>query len=159
MPRVVIVIFIAVSVICYATPSHSLDVTVTGTYTESIDATDLISGAGSNLTASYESAADQVIMDISNSLGGGDSWRIDVSKSDISWSASITLYVKRTSDGVGGSVSGGTTYMEITDVDQQLCTGTDDVTGIDLQYKVDDISISIDPGNYDTSIVYTIVDL
>jgi hypothetical protein len=154
-----IAVYVLAMTACIMTPSLSLDVYLTGSYTESIDANDLLTGAGSELVSSYESASDQVVIDIANSSGPGDAWRIDVNKSDVSWDGSITISVKRTSDGTGGAIAGGTSYLEIVDSAQQFFTGIEDITGIDLQYKVDNISIGIDPGNYNTVIVYTVVDL
>lgn len=150
---VCLIVFISVM-----TVTHALDLLVTGSWSLSIDSTDLVSGAGSNLTAQYESATDQVTVDIFNSAGGGDTWRVDISKSDISWNGSLLVYCKRTSSGSGGSVAGGTTYLEVTDIDQQFFTGSDNVAGIGFQYKLDNVSVSIPPAVYSTSIVFTVVD-
>jgi len=136
----------------------AVDLALTGDWSKTIDADDLSFGAGSDLNPAYESPSDQVLIDITNTMGGGDSWRIDVHKSDVSWNANIAVYTKRTSNGSGGSVSGGTSYVQITDSDQIFFSGTDDVTDIGLQYKIDGVSIDINPDTYSTTIVYTVID-
>ena len=140
------------------TPVHSIDITLTGSWTENINYLDLSAGPGSDLEPDYESAIDQVLVDISNTLGGGDLWRIDIRKSDISWSADMYVHVKRTSSGTGGSTAGGTTYLQLSGIDQQFFTGSDDVTGIDIQYKISGVSVNITPAIYTTNIIYTVVD-
>ena len=137
---------------------HAIDIVLTGIWSVNIDAGDLAAGVGSDLNPSYESPADQVLLDILNTMGGGDNWRIDVKKSDIAWSPNISVYTRRTSGGSGGSVSGGETYQIITNTDQSLFTGTADVSDIGMQYKIDGVSIDIDPSNYVTTIIYTVVD-
>jgi len=141
-----------------APPAFAIDITLTGDWSTTIDSDDLISGAGSDLNPTYESPSDQVLVDITNTMGGGDSWRVDVHKSDVVWNSDITVYAHRTSNGTGGSVSGGTSYLQITVSDQTFFTGTDDVADIGLQYKIDGISIDINPNTYTTTIVYTVVD-
>jgi hypothetical protein len=138
--------------------AHAIDLELTGTWTITIDSGDLAAGPGTDLTAIYESPADQVLVDILNSMGGGDSWRIDVKKSDVSWNSNLSVYARRTSDGFGGSVSGGESYQIITNSDQSLFTGTDDITDIGMQYKINGVSININPNNYATTIIYTVVD-
>lgn len=148
-------ILIACSVI---SPAFAIDVTTTGDWTQTIDSDDLLSGAGSNLNSTYESSSEQVLIDISNTMGSGDSWRIDIRKSDISWNSNIKVFAHRTSNGSGGSVYGGTSYIQITDSDQTFFSGTDDVSDIGIQYKIEGISIEINPNIYTTTIIYTVVD-
>ena len=57
--------------------------------------------------------------------GPGDTWRVDVSKSDTNWHANFHLFVQRTSNGSGNpnNISGGTTYQEVTGTDQSFFNG------------------------------------
>jgi len=158
LSRILKIVLLSILVVFATSPVHSIDITLTGSWTENIDVLDLSAGPGSDLESEYESAVDQVIVDIANTLGGGDAWRIDIRKSDISWSSDMYVHVKRTSSGSGGSTAGGTTYLQLSGVDQQFFTGTDDVTGIDIQYKISGVSVSIAPGTYTTNIIYTVVD-
>lgn len=141
------------------TVSLALDISLIGSWNLTVDSSDLVSGAGSDLVTQYESEADQVLLEISNSTGPSDSWRVDVSKSDISWNGSLTISCKRTSSGSGGSISGGLSYQEISGVDQQFFTGSDNVLDIAVQYLLDDVSITIPPDIYSTTVIYTVVDI
>ena len=140
-------------------PVYAIDVDINGAWSVTIDSSDLVAGAGSILKKIYESPADQVLVDILNTMGGGDTWRIDVKKSDISWNSDILVYARRTSSGSGGTVTGGETYQEITNSDQSLFIGVADVSDIGMQYKIDGVSIDINPNNYSTTIIYTVVDI
>ena len=136
-----------------------INITVTGSWSETIDASDLQDGAGSDLIDTYESIADAVSISISGTTGASDNWRVDVKKLDTNWDSSFHLYVKRTSNGTGGSVSGGTAYQELTDVDESFFSGSDDVSGIDIQLKLSGVSVQIPPDSYMTTVYYTVVDI
>ncbi len=137
----------------------AISISVTGTWSETVDKYDLISGAGSDLTASYESATDQVSITVSNTSGAGDSWRVDVRKVDTNWHSDLSLWVKRTGSGTGGSVSGGSSYQQLTGSDQSFFTGSDDVSGITVQLKLSGMSVQVPPGSYTTTVYYTVVDI
>lgn len=85
-------------------PAQALDISVSGSWSWTINANDLISGAGSNLKSSYESDSNAVSINISGATSDTDKWRVDVSKIDTYWPSNFTLYIKRTSDGVGWGV-------------------------------------------------------
>ncbi|MGA1842046.1 MAG: hypothetical protein ACMUIU_15615 [bacterium] len=133
----------------------SLSVKVTGSWSETIDNMDLQGGAGSDLINSYESVSNVCDIDITGIPK--DNWRLDVSKVDIQWHPNFHLYVKRTSDGTnGGSLLGGTTYQEITDVYKTFFSGSDNVRNITIQYQLTGVSIQIPPNIYSTTIYYTV---
>jgi len=137
----------------------AIDVVVTGNWSETIDAADLVGGAGTNLTSSHESPSDQVSLRVSNTAGVGDAWSIDVHRVDgVSWSGSIALYARRTGDG-GGSVTGGITYQSITTTAQSFFSGSDDVSEIAIQLKLDGMSIQIAPDTYAAMVIFTVVDM
>ncbi len=138
----------------------AISITVTGSWSVTIDAADLQSGAGSDLTGTYESATDQIDIDITGTAGPGDTWRVDVSKSDTNWHANFLLYVQRTSDGTGSPshISGGTTYQEVTDTDQSFFNGERDKSNIDVQLKLEGVSILVPDDTYTTTVTYTVVD-
>jgi hypothetical protein len=131
------------------------DISVIGSWSETIDENDLLAGAGSDLKNSYESPDDQVLITISGTTGG---WRVDIKKVDGNWHADLALSVRRTGSGAGGSVSGGDTYTEVTATDQPFFTGSGGVSGITAQIKLSGISIQVLPGNYSTTVYYTVVD-
>jgi hypothetical protein len=138
---------------------QAIDIVVTGDWLLTVDALDLQAGAGSDLIDTYESTADAISISISGTAGASDNWRVNVKKADTYWDSSLHLYVQRTSDGTGGSVSGGTAYQEITDVAQSFFDGSDDVSGIDVQLRLSGVSIQIPPDTYTTTVYYTVVDI
>lgn len=133
-------------------------ITASGNVSETIDAADLQAGAGSDLYPTYESAADATMISISGTAGAGDAWRVDVKRVDTSWHAGLTLSVRRTGSGTGGSVSGGLTYLEILGTDQTLFSGSGDVAGVPFQFRLSGMSIQVPAGTYSTAIWFTVVD-
>ena len=151
---------ILVSLMAILTRVQAIDIATSGGWTETIDASDLISGAGSNLIDTYESVTNASTANISNCTGDSDNWRVDVRRVDGTWHGDYTLYVKRTSDGTGtGSISGGLSYIEITTTDAQFFTGSGNRDNIDLQYELTGMSVSALPDNYSTTVVFTVVDI
>ncbi len=126
-----------------------------GSWSETIDENDLLAGAGTDLKNSYESPDNQVSITISGTTG---SWRVDIKRVDANWHADLCLSVRRTGSGVGGSVSGGDAYIEVTGTYQPFFTGSDGVSGITAQVKLSGISIQVLPDNYSTTVYYTVVD-
>jgi hypothetical protein len=153
---IVILIF---GIIFFAGKTEAIDITAVGSWSLSIDSADLVAGAGSDLKSDYESVADAVSISISATAGASDSWRVDVKKVDTDWQGNLILYIKRTSDGTGGSVSGGTAYQEVTDVDTSFFSGSDDVSGVKAQLKLSGVSIQVPIDTYATTVYYTIVDI
>ena len=136
----------------------AIDVVVTGDWSRTITTADLVGGIGTDLASSYESASNQVLISISNTTGPGDAWRIDVHRTDGTWSGSLTVSVKRTGTG-GGSVAGGAAYQAITTSAVSFFTGSDDVTDIPIQLKLDGMSLQIAPDTYSTTVTITVVDI
>jgi len=144
--------------VCLLTPFPAFagDIVATGGWTRTVDSSDLQSGAGSDLSASYESASDATALDITAAAD----YRVDVRRNVGTWDTGLTLYVRRTSIGTGsGSVSGGTTYQQVTTSDVELFTGNSNRNNVEVQYQVDGMSIDISPDNYQTTVSYTITDL
>ncbi len=155
---VILVLLIGLILLC-SKAEAPISITVTGSWSETIDASDLQAGAGSNLNSTYESASNAVSIDISGTAGTGDNWRINVKKVDSVWHDNFNLYVKRTSDGAGsGDISGGGFYQEVDFDDQSFFSGDNDRSNINVQLKVDGVSVQVPPNNYATTIYYTVVD-
>jgi hypothetical protein len=115
-----------------------------------------VSGAGSNLIGTYESGAAATVLSIVDT----GAWQIHVTHSHgANWHSDFILYTQRTSAGSGsGTISGGSSYMEITHSDVEFFSGTLDRTGIDIQYKLSGMSVSIPPGTYSATVTFTIVE-
>ncbi|TET45598.1 hypothetical protein E3J62_07380 [candidate division TA06 bacterium] len=136
-----------------------ISITASGDWTRTIDANDLQSGAGSDLTSTYESATDQVTIDISGTLGDLDNWRVDVARIDFAWHSDLHQYIKRTSDGTGGgSISGGTSYQEVINTWQTFFSGSGDRSNIAVQLKLTGVSIQIPVNNYSAMIFFMVID-
>jgi hypothetical protein len=131
------------------------DVSSVGNWTETIDANDLIAGAGSNVTSQYESVTGSTTHDIVNTAGG--SWRIVARRADSTWHGNLILFVRRTSDGSGpGSILGGTSYVQLSALDTEIFTGTGDRSIIAVQFKLTGMSKDISPNTYSSGIIFTI---
>ncbi|MCK4428014.1 MAG: hypothetical protein KAW16_05995 [candidate division Zixibacteria bacterium] len=145
----------------FLTRAEAIDLSATGGWTETVDETDLVSGAGSDLIDTYESATDATTMTIYNCTGDTDNWQIKVRRIDEGgWHQDFTLSVKRTSDGNGnGSVSGGLSYIEITTTDTELFSGAGNRSNISIQYKLTGMSINVSPDSYSKTIAFTVVDI
>lgn len=131
------------------------DISSLGNWTETIDAADLIAGAGSDVTSEYESISGSTTLDIMNTAGS--SWRILVRRSDGTWHGNLTLFVRRTSDGSGsGAILGGASYMQLSTLDAELFTGTGDRSSIAVQYKLTGMSKDISPDIYNSGIIFTV---
>lgn len=159
MRREFAIVILIFGIIFLVGKAEAIDITAVGSWSLSIDSADLVAGAGSGLKNDYESAADAVSVSISATAGASDSWRIDVKKVDTNWQGNLILYVKRTSNGTGGSVSGGTAYQEVTDINTSFFSGSDDVNGVKAQLKLSGVSIQVPIDTYTTTVYYTIVDI
>lgn len=146
----------AAFILCTSGICWAISITVTGSWSETIDESDLQGGAGSDLIDTYESAANAGIIDISATIGD---WGLDVKKVDTNWHGDFHLYAKRTSDGTGsGSISGGDTYQEVTNTDASFFSGNDDRSNVDIQLQLTGVSIQVPPDIYTTTVYYTVSD-
>jgi len=153
-------VILLVSLLVILSRVQAIDISASGGWTETIDETDLVSGAGSDLIDTYQSATSASVANISNCTGDSDNWRIDVRRVDGTWHGDYRLYVKRTSDGTGtGSISGGLSYIEITATDTEFFSGAGNRDNIDLQYELTGMSVGVSPVNYSTTVVFTVVDI
>ena len=139
---------------------HSaISISVNGGWYETIDKNDLTSGAGSNLPDTYTSVSNEVTISISGTTGPEDSWRVEVGKSDDTWHQDLRPWIRRTSDGIGGTVDGGTSLQQVTDVNNTFFTGSGDITGINIQVRLTGVSIHILPALRATTLYYTVTDM
>ena len=133
------------------------NLTLTGSWAETIDASDLVAGAGSDLIGTYESAANQVIISIDTVV---NKWEVYVKKIDSNWHANFQLSVRRTSSGTGsGSISLGTSYQQVTDIDELFFKGRRDRANINVQLQLTGVSVQIPPDTYTTTVYYTVTEV
>lgn len=149
-----------ISLLLFWVRVEAIDISATGGWTKTMDASDLISGPGSDLHGDHESAPAVTTLTISKCRGRHDRWRVDVKRMDSARHAEGTLYVKRVTDGVGrGSISGGHSFIKIERKESRFFWGSGNREDVDLQYKLAGVSIGISPGNYSTRVVFTVVDI
>jgi hypothetical protein len=123
-----------------------------------LGAADLTGRPGTNLVTNYNSATNQVLMDVTS--GAGMPWRVDVLRIDSNWHASLTLSIRRTGTGSGtGTVTGGGSFLAITTASQTFVTGSGSRAGVQLQERIAGVSVSIGAGTFTTTIQYTVVDI
>ncbi|MBI5913956.1 MAG: hypothetical protein HY842_01150 [Bacteroidetes bacterium] len=139
---------------------------VTGSWSYSVPVSD-ITEAGNNFSGTYTSGASQVLIDVDKPRHSAAifNWRVDVKKTDIDWNSALSLYARRTGDGVpadsngSSSVSGGTSYLLITNSNQQFFTGIRGRLDIPIQYQMQNVSVLIPAKTYSTTIIYTVTEL
>ena len=135
------------------------DITVTGNWIDTIDASDLIAGAGTDLMDFCESAMDQVLITISNTGGDSDTWRVDVKMTTTNWPGGLSCELKRTGAGTGsGSISGGNGYVEVGPIDVTFFSGAGDRMDVPLRCKCKGWNTQIPPDTYSCSFTFTVVD-
>lgn len=142
--------------------------TGSGSFTDTVDANDLTvaNAAGNNLNSSYESSTTAASVSITNCQNKNDTWRVDVRRSDISWSTGLQVYIQRTTDGTpvgpAGTITGGTPYgAAIGTTDATFFSGSGDRTNIYLQIKAASgtgLFYALAVALYQTNIIISLVD-
>jgi hypothetical protein len=132
------------------------DISSSGNWTEMIDASDLVAGAGSDVASQYESGSGTATLTISNTAGA--SWRILARRSDGTWHNNFVLSVRRTSDGSGsGAVIGGSSYIQLSTLDTEIFSGSGDRSSIAVQYKLTGMSKNVSPNLYSSGITFVLL--
>ncbi len=138
--------------------AEAIDLSASGGLMRIVGASDLVSGAGSNLHTTFDDAG-ATSLSIVNTSGSNDRWRIDVRRSDATWHNALRLYVKRISDGSGGgTVTGGLSHVEISGTPVEFFSGEGDRDGLFLSYQLTGMSVSVSPNIYSTTVIFTVVD-
>jgi hypothetical protein len=137
----------------------AIDLSATGSWSVQIGAADLQGSAGTDLVTSKTSLVDQIELSISGTTGPGDTWQVTTTRTVAAWHASMVLWIRRTGEGTGGAVSGGSAFQEVRATSDPFFSGEDDVASIPLQLRVTGLTVSIPPGVYSTVITLTVVDL
>ena len=137
------------------TVAWAADIAASGGWNRTITSGDLIAGAGTDLISQQESNSDATTLTITSTSGGA--WRIKVRHTPGPWNNDLTLWIRRTSDGTGiGSISGGSGYIQVTTLDTEICAGTNDRSGISIQYKLSGLSKNVSPDSYLSSVLFTV---
>ncbi|MFP3599058.1 hypothetical protein [Chryseobacterium sp. SIMBA_029] len=137
--------------------------TVTGTaWTVPITA---ITEAGTNYTGTYQSAANQVLLAASVPLLLGNA-KVSVHyQPNPTWNSSLILSARRTGNGttvcVLCSITGGTTYITLTQTDIELfrisaVLALGAYNNIPIQLELSGVSVTIPATTYHSNVVFTI---
>ncbi len=155
--NLVVIALTVLASMAVCTSLYAINIRLRGSWSETIDASDLRAGPGSDLVDNYESALDEIEIDIAQAKN--KNWRVDVKKIDANWHSSFLLLMRRTSDGRGkGWIAGGTIYQEVADVDRTFFNGYDDRRDVSIQLKLAGCSVRILADTYSTAVTYTIVE-
>lgn len=136
-------------------------VSSTVNHREDIDAEDLATAneAGEDLVPNIESISNFTQLDIYN-VALTKNWKVTVSRQDINWHPSLSLYIKRTGSGSpeGTGVNPGSPagYLEITSFEEDFIIGQGVVTGIECQIQIQGLSVTLPVDAYSTDVIYTL---
>jgi hypothetical protein len=121
-----------------------------------------ISEAGNDYNMNLTSMSNQTMLDINVPLTT-TSWRVDANKQDSFWNNSLTLWIRKTGDGVGtagSSISpiGTIPFFQLANMGQAFFSGVKNYVGIPIQYEIRGLSVLIPASTYNTTVVYTITE-
>lgn len=130
------------------------DLSAMGSWTETVTAANLASGAGSDLTTSLQSISGVTVLNVTNAPGA---WRVKARLNAAQWNGNFTVWVKRTSSGAGsGTVTGGDSYVALGNTDIEIFNGTQDRTSVSLQLRLTGLNCHIPPDTYNSAIIFTV---
>ena len=136
-----------------------INITVTGSWTQTIDKSNLTGGAGTVLTSTYTSAQNVNLVSITGAKNKNDNWQVNIQRIDTTWNSSLQIFARRTSNGTGtGSVSGGQAYIQVTLNNSVFFSGAGNMNNISVQLQLTGASLQISPNQYTTTIQYTVID-
>lgn len=127
-----------------------------------------ISEAGSDYSVSPTSSTNQTLVSITGLALFGDTYTVRVHKLDSDWNNSLSLQVIRTGAGTvsgfgSGTITGGLSYITLTNVSQVFFSGTSGFlstsrNNIPIQYRISGLSVLLPVKTYTTTVVYTVSD-
>lgn len=133
----------------------AVTITVTGSWSQTVGASNLASGAGSNLSNPVASPTDQLSIAVGSGSGSGSgNSHVTVQRVDTGWNSNLNIYVQMTSN--NGTVSGGTAYLLVTTSPQTFITEKGNPT-VGVQVKLDGLSLQVPPGTYTTGLLFTVI--
>lgn len=139
---------------------HAQFITVSGNW-NTVLPVESVSEAGEDFFSTYNSALNQVLIDIDGT--GKFSFRVDVQKVDTDWSAALKLYIRRSGNGNSGHphsvITGGMTYFQLTNVGQTFFSGERQWYNIPVQFQLTGVSVLVPAKTHTTTVIYTITAL
>ena len=130
-----------------------------------VSASDIIE-AGNDYIGTYESGDSEVQFSVNDGFWPellGYNWSVSIRKSDVDWDNTAKIYVQRTSDGtpylLNGTVTGGTSYQQVNDTEMYFFSGNRGRQNIEIQYRLQGVSVVMKAQTYTTYIIYTVSSL
>ena len=128
-----------------AASTVTAEISGSGDWYAVFNASDLASGAGSDLRSETVSASGVTILTVTT-IG---MWRVSARRSAQNWPAGAVLWVRRSSNGSGtGTIEGGDAYVPVGESEIDLFSGSDARSGIAIQFKLTGVSTKLTPGTY-----------
>jgi hypothetical protein len=157
MKKILFFITLLLSAICVEAQS----INAIGSWSVSVPS-NTISEAGNDYNMNLTSMTNQTILDINVPLTTTN-WRVDVNKQDSFWNNSLTLWIRKTGDGIGvtgSSISpiGTIPFFQLANMGQAFFSGVKNYVGIPIQYEIRGLSVMIPASTYNTTVVYTITE-
>ncbi|PXY01653.1 hypothetical protein DF185_09300 [Marinifilum breve] len=144
---------------------YAQKIEVKGKWKINVSAKDILN-AGNDYNTCYESSEGEVEFRVKNNWNheyNGYSWIVYINKQDEIWHPNLKLSVRRTSDGSSAYacysyIYGGGYYRNVSDRHSFFCAGYRGRDNVELQYKLEGVSLLLPVRNYKTYVTYTIVE-
>jgi hypothetical protein len=157
-----VLLFLLLSVSGFGLGATDITVTPDPLWAPTFNVANLSGAAGTDFASPLASASNQVNMNVGVRIfPSHPNWILTVKKSDISWSPTLTLQIRRTGDGTGsGTIDAGSlnVWRTISAVDTELCRGTQNRTNIPGQVQVLGLSVSLGVRTLSTTVIFTVTD-
>lgn len=131
----------------------SAQLEIIGSWSPVIGAADLWGVPGSDFRSPIESDSAQSTLAVVGTEGRA--WVLKVRRSDSNMPEGVRFALRRTTTGSGpGAIDGGADYVFPETADVIFLTGFGDRMGINLQLKLEGVSLHQSPGFYGANLVY-----
>ena len=138
--------------------------TFSGTpWTLTVSAAD-VADAGTDVTPTYTSAANQSVFDLYYDLltewTNNYTWSVQVRMSIVDWPGGVTLAVRRTGAGSNyfrpGQIQNGQSFITLGGTNQPFFNGRRGRVDVPIEYRISNVSVTIPAKSYSTTVIYTI---
>jgi hypothetical protein len=132
-------------------------------WTPTFDVVQLDGLPGTDFTTTQTSAANQALIDVSRLATLTKSWVVYAGKTDITWPAGLTLWIRRTRNGtaLGGSIDAGSlnVWPQIVAANTELFRGQRVRYDVPAQLEVHGLTVLMNAGTYTTTVTFTVTEL
>ncbi len=129
-------------------PAHAISVAAADwTYTPPTD----ITNAGEYYADSFTTST---TVDISGTSSSSQAWTVSVRLTNLV--NGLTITTKRTGNGTGDSIPSGSSTYQLTTAFQPLFTGSGNISGIPLEFRISNFDVTDGNGTKDIQIEYQV---